>query len=373
MGGPSRYKRSRSGSGSGFTLSRTASATAAKNVRAPSLGKVEPPHSSDVEPLSSDIEEESDERLRSPDRPRSVIEILSSPEDQKGKNKKRKEEIVFPDGEIIVIESSDEDEDVGNVTIQPMLTSTRPNSMFGGFGTPRPGGSFSAPRAVTGPMHKTASQLSFTEYRNSPRVASNGSVQSAGPSRLKRTHEFPDGEILVLSEEESVVDTDESRYTKKRRTDTETEDLEESEMETEGTTDIEGGEDEDMAFWDGKIGLSAYGSFADGSSVNHRSGAVPGHFKLSAEAGIPQTGLSREGYLEQIGNMARNAMGALNSAMQPYAGGSDVAYPNMGYHASPMNGGMPVASGSGLQRHVRESHVLVGVGAYTKVIYRRTI
>lgn len=249
MGGSSRYKRSRGASGSGYTLSRVA--TASKNARAPSFVKVEPPHSSDVETLSSDIESE-EEQVSSPDRPHSVVEILSSPEDRKGKNKKRKEEFKFPDGEIITIESSDEDEDVGNVTISQsnMLSSTRPNGALGGFGTPRPGGSFATPLA--GPMQKMGSQLSWTEYRTPPRVASYGSIQSAGPSSRKRSIEYPDGEILLISDEEGG-DTDSSRYMKKARYDTEPEEPEESEVETEGTTDMEGGEDEDMPHWNGEI------------------------------------------------------------------------------------------------------------------------
>lgn len=81
-----------------------------------------------------------------------------------------------------------------------------------------------------------------------------------------------------------------------------------------------------------------------------RSVALPGHFRLSAEA----DNAHGDGYIQQIGTMARNALGALGDAMQPYASGSNATYPDLGFHAPPMVGGMPVASTSTIQRHTRE-------------------
>lgn len=80
-----------------------------------------------------------------------------------------------------------------------------------------------------------------------------------------------------------------------------------------------------------------------------RSVALPGHFGLSAEAGIAPG----DEELEELDAMARSAIDALGDAVQPYASGSNATYPDMGFHAQPMMGGMPVASTS-IQRHTRK-------------------
>ncbi|KAG8729159.1 hypothetical protein FRC10_004207, partial [Ceratobasidium sp. 414] len=121
--GTTLYKPAISGSRSGLPsrLSRTSS-----NARALSLVEIQPPSSSDVEPASSDVEE--------PPSPTggSVIELASLDDaapQTKGKVSNQSHSWTFPDGEVITIESSDED-NAGDVTLSQKTVMATPQASW---------------------------------------------------------------------------------------------------------------------------------------------------------------------------------------------------------------------------------------------------
>ncbi|KAG9086889.1 hypothetical protein FRC06_002838, partial [Ceratobasidium sp. 370] len=322
------YKPTTGGSQSGLSscLSRTAS-----NTRALSLVGIQPPSSSDVEPTSSDVEE--------PPSPtgQSVIELTSSDDAApqiKGKASNRSHSWTFPDGEIITIESSDED-NAGDVTFsqKTVMASHQPSTSRGALVLSRSLSSHGAPRAA--PMKRTISQPPWT-YRSPPRALSvasstrSASTSEAGPSRRKRPFQYPDGENVYATEEE----TDGGSSTKKMRYDT----------ESEGPIDTDGNgmsddSDEEMSDLNQQV-------LSQGLVARARSNTfMPSQVGLDPQ---PQAGPSFTG---QFAMLAQNALNAFNDAMQPHASGSNDPHPNLGYHAPPAIGGLAAPAARSVQRH----------------------
>ncbi|KAG8735272.1 hypothetical protein FRC10_010802, partial [Ceratobasidium sp. 414] len=327
--GTTLYKPAISGSRSGLPsrLSRTAS-----NARAPSLVGIQPPSSSDVEPASSDVEE--------PPSPSggSVIELVSSDDaapQTKGKVSNRSHSWTFPDGEVITIESSDED-NAGDITFsqKTVMAAPQASTSRGALAVSRSLSSYGTPRAT--PMKRTISQPPWI-YRSPPRAQSvasstrSTSASEAGPSRRKRPFQYPDGEIIYATEEE----TDGGSSTKKMRYDTESE----GPMGTDGNG--MSGEDSDEEMSDSNQQVLPHELFPRARSNTF----MPSQVGLGAQA---QAGPS---FTDQLAAIARGALDAFNGAMQPHASGSNDPQPNLGYHAPPAMGGLPAPVARSLQRH----------------------
>jgi hypothetical protein len=330
-------------------LSRTGS-----NARAPSLADIEHPDSSDVEALSSDAEHSS------PLKAHSVIDVSSSEDDRgKGKSTKRTQEWTFPDGEVIVIESSDDDGDIGNATLsqKSIMGTPRPSGSRGALATPRPPGAFGTPRA--GPLTKTASNMSWT-YRSPSQALSQSSSRNAssaseaGPSRLKRRYQFED-QVVYLTDEE----TDGGSSSKRRRYDTE------NEIETDATTDVDGDEemsDDNRAMMPGTFGkwtgvLILIGLLSGCATARGRSDTImPGYLEAYGQGSSDED----EGLLEGLGSLARNSFDTLGNVIQNYCG-PNLAYPDMGYHAPAAIGGLPIPATRPVQRVGSEFHFYCGL------------
>ncbi|KAG8678258.1 hypothetical protein FRC08_017937, partial [Ceratobasidium sp. 394] len=215
------------------------------------------------------------------------------------------------------------------------MATPRPSTSRGAPVASRSLSSHGTPRAAL--MKRTVSQPPWI-YRSPPRAPSvasssrSASVSEAGPSRRKRRFEFPDGEIVYATEEE----TDEGSSTKKMRYDTESE----GPMDTDENGMSDGDSDEEMS------DLNQQVLPHDLVARAHANPLLPPQPALHTQ---PQAGPSIR---DQFAALARNALNVFNGALQPHASGSNDPYPNLGYHAPPVIGGLPAPAARSLQRHM---------------------
>ncbi|EUC62614.1 SNF2 family amino-terminal protein [Rhizoctonia solani AG-3 Rhs1AP] len=323
---PAMLKKTASGPKSGPTP-KSPSPRPNINLQARSLGDIEAPTSSDAEPFSSDVEQGSSSKAPS------IIE-LSSDSDSSAPSNKHISQYTFPDGEVIEIESSDE-ESMPSVPI-PRQTSSM-------LGTPRPfraGGSSSmtTPRPSSSgvtlnrpaPAQRGQPQMPWSIHRS--RQSSPESVASLASGARKRSIQHTDGEFDESADEQlgySSMDTEdrEGRLSKRARYG----------MLPEAPTFDEDEEEEEEDY----LGLQATGR-ARADTI------MPGNFALDPMVAIP--------YPPDIlyGSVAyqNGYQPYLNDALiMPAVGGSNLVNPTMGYHAPLVGMEMPIprpiASGSG--------------------------
>ncbi|CAE6440516.1 unnamed protein product [Rhizoctonia solani] len=320
------------------------------NLQTPTISDIEAPNSSDAEPFSSDVDRGSSSKAPS------VIE-LSSDSDDKEVNPRPSKHIshyAFPDGEVIEIESSDE-EPMPSVPIHrqttSMLGTSRPFRAGGSSNmtTPRPSASGTVPhRPAPAPfaMQRAHSHISWTQPRS--RASSPESVGSFASSARKRSIQHTHAEIDESADEQpgySSMETDdrEERLSKRARY---------------GMLPIDGAVDEDEEDEEG------YDGGAEGYMVPQAEGRaradtiMPGHFALNPIAPPPYpANVLYDSALYQTGYEAGyQSYIAFNDPLaMPAASGSNMVDPTMGYHAPPIGTTMPVPmsmpSGSGPRPH----------------------
>ncbi|KAG8783789.1 hypothetical protein FRC12_019356 [Ceratobasidium sp. 428] len=333
------YKPVAGRSGSDLSSRLTRPAT---NTRPRSLSGNLPPDSSDVDPASSDLEPQE------PASPtgRSVIVITSSDDaapQLKGKTSIHTNSWTFPDGELVTIESSDDD-NAGNVTFSqnsvmatPQASTSRGALGFRSFssqGTPR---ARATPRATL--MKRTISQPPW-KHRSparAPSVASSSrstSASEAGTSSRKRPFQYPEVAIDYANGEE----TDGGSSIKKMRYDTDSE----GPMETDGDGMSDEDSDEEMS--DVNQGPMFYG-FDPRPRANT---LMPLQSGFNAQ---PQAGPSN---VNRAAARAQGPFDLLDREIQALARELDLEpddpYLTLGYHAPPAINGLPGPSAS-LQRH----------------------
>ncbi|CAE6457574.1 unnamed protein product, partial [Rhizoctonia solani] len=330
-GHPPMLKRTRSDSRSGPTL--TPSSTRSNTTIRPGiLGQIEPPHSSDAEPLSSDAEQ------ASPTKAPSVIELSSDSDDPEviPRPIKHHSHNTFPGREVIEIESSDE-EPMPSLPI-PRQSSSANNPLrpyyAGGSSsitTPRSSSSgttlyHQAPASF--PVQRGHSQMSSVQNRS--RVSTPESVGSYASSARKRSIQHTDGEADESNDEQlgySSMDADdrEERISKRARYG----------MLPE-TGEVDGGDEEEYHAGGGDY-MPQQPAGRDRADT-----IMPGHFDLDFIAPAPVPYPENALYGTDVYSNGYQPYNIFNdNLLMPAATGSSMTHPSMGYHAPPMGTTMP--------------------------------
>ncbi|QRV98450.1 DNA repair protein RAD5 [Ceratobasidium sp. AG-Ba] len=312
------HKSAASGSISGPSsqLSRTPS-----NARAPSLVGIKPPNSSDVEANSSDIEPTSPVP--------SVIELSSSSDEAPAPPTKHKgltqtRSWTFPDGEVITIESSSDDENMGDVTLSQNMVMTAPQASSSRNPLPptRHLSLYESPRAA--PLQRSISDARW-DYRSVSRASSSRSppLSDASYSHRKRPFHFPDGEIVYATESET-----DGSASKRRRYD----------PESDGAidTDVDGMEDEGT---DEEMELD----FGFGPFARERADTL---------MPFPAANLPESDYSAIADEIVRQM-----DIFSNIASGSNTQYPDLGYHAPPTMNGLAAPATTSSQRFRRDFQI----------------
>ncbi|CAE6483099.1 unnamed protein product [Rhizoctonia solani] len=335
---PAMLKKTASGSKSGPTP-KSPSPRPNTGLGTQSLGDIEAPTSSDAEPLSSDVEQGSSSKAPS------IIELSSDSDDKEVSTRSSKHisHYTFPDGEVIEIESSDE-ESMPSVPIprQPssMLGTPRPFRASGSSNmtTPRPSSSGVTLNNRTAPapfVQRGHPQMPWSQHRS--RQSSPESVGSFASSVRKRSIQHTEGEMYESADEQlgySSMDTDdrEGRLSKRARYG----------MLPEVPTLGEDEEDQEDYLGPQAIGRARADTI------------MPGHFALDPMAAVPYPAdvLYPANLLYGSASYQNQYQPYLNDALiMPAVGGSNIVNPTMGYHAPLVGMEMPIplpmASGSG--------------------------
>ncbi|KAG9109343.1 hypothetical protein FRC07_008339, partial [Ceratobasidium sp. 392] len=214
-------------------------------------------------------------------------------------------------------------------TPQPSTSRGALARTFSALGTPR---NQPTPRAA--PMKKTISQPPWTTYRSPPRAPSvasssrSASLSEAGSNNRKRRYEYPGGEIIYSTEEE----TDGGSSIKKMRYDTESE----GPMETDDDGMGDEASDEEMS--DALLAPELI-------ARDRANTLVPAQNGFNAQ---PQAGPST---FDKAVAFVQRSIDTIDRTLQSYASGSNDVFPNMGYHAPPASGGLPNPHAGSSQHH----------------------